>query len=462
VKVAVIGTGHVGLVTCVTFANIGHDVVGTDVDSEKIELLNRGVSPFYEPGLEEAIKTETSSGRLTFTLDAAGALAEAEVVFICVGTPARADGEANLVAMEQTASQIARHAHDDVVVVEKSTVPAGTADRVRTTLQREGKGLRFHMASNPEFLREGMAIHDALEPDRIVVGVESARGLDVLRRLYAPMLEAGAPLIVTDIRTAELAKHASNAFLALKISFANALARVCEHAGADVTTVADIMGADPRIGRAFLNAGLGYGGYCFPKDVAALKHLSERFGYPFPLLSEVERLNEEAVEAVAAKLREALWNLEGKRIAILGLAFKPDTDDVRFSPALSLARLLLASGAQVVGCDPRAAGGAKDELPELELANDVYEAATGAHALVIGTEWPEFRGLELSHLREVMTYPLIVDGRNLLDPADLVGSGFWYYPTGRPPVIPETSGPEGGSDDGSRRPPAPRQPTPLR
>jgi UDPglucose 6-dehydrogenase len=461
-KVTVIGTGHVGLVTCVTFASIGHDVIGTDVDSEKIELLARGISPFYEAGLEEAMHTETWSGRLSFTVDAPSALREAEVVFICVGTPARADGEANLVAMEQTASQIARHAQDDVVVVEKSTVPAGTADRVRTTLQREGKGLRFHMASNPEFLREGMAIHDALEPDRIVVGVESAHGLDVLRRLYAPLLEAGAPLIVTDIRTAELAKHASNAFLALKISFANALARVCERADADVTTVADIMGADPRIGRAFLNAGLGYGGYCFPKDVAALKHLSERFGYPFPLLREVERLNDEAVEAIAAKVREALWNLEGKRIAILGLAFKPDTDDVRFSPALALARRLLASGAHVVGCDPRAASGAKEEVPELELANDVYEAASGAHALVIGTEWPEFRGLDLTTLREVMTYPLIVDGRNLLDPANFAGSGFWYYPTGRPPVIPDPSHPSGDAGDGSERASASRHTTPLR
>jgi UDPglucose 6-dehydrogenase len=236
---------------------------------------------------------------------------------------------------------------------------------------------------------------------------------------------------------------------------------VCERADADVTTVADIMGADPRIGRAFLNAGLGYGGYCFPKDVAALKHLSERFGYPFPLLREVERLNDEAVEAIAAKVREALWNLEGKRIAILGLAFKPDTDDVRFSPALALARLLLASGAHVVGCDPRAASGAKEEVPELELANDVYEAASGAHALVIGTDWPEFRGLELATLREVMTYPLIVDGRNLLDPADFVGSGFWYYPTGRPPVIPEPSH-QGDADDGSERAPASRHATPLR
>jgi UDPglucose 6-dehydrogenase len=436
VKVAVMGTGHVGLVTCVTFASIGHEVVGTDVDVEKIELLRGGIPPFFEPGLEEAMKREAASGRLSFSTVVDEALRDAEVVFICVGTPARANGDANLLAMEQSAGQIARHAPDGAVVVEKSTVPAGTADRVRTTLQREGGGRSFHVASNPEFLREGAAMHDALEPDRIVIGVESPRSLDVLKRLYAPLLDAGVRLIVTDIRTAELAKHASNAFLSLKISFANALARVCERAGADVTAVADVMGSDPRIGRAFLNAGIGYGGYCFPKDVAALKRLSERLGYPFPLLQEVERLNDEAVEAVAAKVEEALWNLEGKRIALLGLAFKSGTDDVRFSPSLTLARRLLASGAHVVGFDPHAAGNAKDDLPELELASDAYEAATGAHAIVIATDWEEFRALDLAKLREIMTYPLVVDGRNLMDSTVMAEAGFWYYPTGRPPVVP--------------------------
>ncbi len=430
------GTGHVGLVTCVTFAGIGHEVVGTDVDVEKIELLQRGIAPFFEPGLDEAMAEGAASGRLSFSSDAAEALRDAEVVFICVGTPARANGDANLLAMEQSAKQIARHAPDGAVVVEKSTVPAGTADRVQTTLQREGEGRRYHVASNPEFLREGAAMHDALEPDRIVIGVESPRSLDALRRLYAPLLESGVRLIVTDIRTAELAKHASNAFLSLKISFANALARVCERAGADVTAVADVMGSDPRIGRAFLNAGLGYGGYCFPKDVAALKRLSERLGYPFPLLGEVERLNDEAVEAVAAKVEEALWNMEGKRIALLGLSFKAGTDDVRFSPALTLARRLLTAGATVIGCDPHAASNAKEDLPELELAADAYEAASGAHALVIATDWEEFRNLDLARLREGMTYPLIVDGRNLLDSGEMAEAGFWYYPTGRPPVVP--------------------------
>jgi UDPglucose 6-dehydrogenase len=436
VKVAVMGTGHVGLVTCVTFASIGHEVVGTDVDVEKIELLQRGIPPFFEPELEEAMKRESASGRLSFSTVAAEALRDAEVVFICVGTPARANGDANLLAMEQSAGQIARHAPDGAVVVEKSTVPAGTADRVRTTLHREGAGRRFHVASNPEFLREGSAMHDALEPDRIVIGIESPESLDVLRRLYAPLLEAGIELIQTDIRTAELAKHASNAFLALKISFVNALARLCERADADIADVADVMGRDPRIGRAFLDAGLGYGGYCFPKDVAALKRLSERLGYPLPILAEVERVNDEAIEAVAAKVEEALWNLEGKRIALLGLAFKPGTDDVRFSPALALARRLMASGANVVGCDPRAASNAKDELPELELAGDAYEAASGAHALVVATDWPVFRDLDLGTLKEIMLSPLVIDGRNLFDPSEMADAGFWYYPTGRPPVVP--------------------------
>lgn len=435
VNVTVLGTGHVGLVTCVAFASLGHRVIGTDVDEEKIALLQGGVCPFYEPGLAEALTKEMEAGRASFTSDPEEALGDADIVFICVGTPARADGQANLSAMESSASVIARHAPDDVVVVEKSTVPAGTADRVRLTLLREGEGRRFHVASNPEFLREGTALQDSLQPDRIVIGVESERALDVLQLLYEPLTQAGARLIVTDIRTAELAKHASNAFLALKISFANALARLCEKTGADVSAVADVMGSDPRIGRAFLNAGLGYGGYCFPKDVAALERLSTRHGHPFGLLKEVERLNAEAVESTAEKVEEALWNLEGKRIALLGLAFKPGTDDVRFSPALALARRLLDAGAMLVACDPQAGANAKEELSELELAGDPYEAATDAHCLVIATEWEEFRRLDLRRLRSIMAYPIVVDGRNVLDSAEMDAAGFWYYPTGRPPVL---------------------------
>jgi UDPglucose 6-dehydrogenase len=434
------GTGHVGLVTCVALASLGHDVVGTDVDAEKISLLTSGLCPFYEPGLEEALGREMAADRLSFTLAASEALRDAEVVFICVGTPARSNGEANLVAMESSAREIARHARDGVLVVEKSTVPAGTAERVRTTLARERDGFRFDVASNPEFLREGTGLRDALEPDRIVIGVESEWAREVLRGLYQPLTDRGYRLIETDIATAELAKHASNAFLALKISFANALARICERAGADVSSVADVMGSDPRIDRAFLNAGLGYGGYCFPKDLIALERLAARLGYEFPLLREVERLNDEAVEVAASKVEEALWNLEEKRVAMLGLAFKPGTDDIRFSPALALARRLQSAGAHVVGFDPRAAANAKQEMPELEIASDPYEAASGAHCLVLATEWQEFRTLDLAALKEVMAYPVVVDGRNALDPVEVAAAGFAYHPMGRPAILQSRSG----------------------
>ncbi len=436
-RIAVIGTGRVGLVTCVALASLGHETVGTDVDEGKMDLLRKGTPPFFEPGLEDALSRELASGRLSFETEVREALRDAEVVFICVGTPSRADGHANLLAVEQAVREIARHAMDGAVVVEKSTVPAGTAERVRQILIRDGGGRQVFVASNPEFLREGMALRDALVPDRIVIGVESDRSQEVLQRLYEPLTRAGARLIVTNTPTAELAKHASNAFLALKISFANALARLCERTGADVEAVADVLGADPRIGRAFLSAGLGYGGYCLPKDVAALERLAARLGYPFPLLQEIERLNQEAVEAVAARIEEAVWNLEGKRIALLGLAFKPNTDDVRSAPALELARRLLASGAQVVGYDPQAGDYAKEEVPGLELAGSVYEAAAASHCLVVATEWEEFRDVDLAALRDAMAHPVVVDGRNLFDPAEMVASGFWYYPTGRSVEMPE-------------------------
>jgi UDPglucose 6-dehydrogenase len=434
-RVAVMGTGRVGVVTCVAFSRLGHEVIGTDVDADKIAGLQRGVPPFFEPGLEEALGQENASGRLTFTTDVAHALSDAEIVFICVGTPSRPDGEANLIAVEMAVRDIARHAKDGAVVVEKSTVPAGTAERVRRTLQREGNGRQVHVASNPEFLREGMALRDALEPDRVVIGVEDDEGREALERLYGPMLAQDVRFIVTNIPTAELAKSASNAFLALKISFANALARLCERGGADVVDVADIMGADPRIGRAFLNAGIGYGGYCLPKDVAALERLAARLGYGFPMLREVVRVNDEAGDAVLARVEEAVWNLEGKTIALFGLAFKPDTDDVRSSPPLALAGKLLAEGARVVGYDPEAAAEARRQVPALETVDDPYEAARDADCVVLATEWDEFRTLDLATLAGAMAHPVIVDGRNLFDPDEMRAAGFWYYPTGRSPVL---------------------------
>ncbi|MGH2676128.1 MAG: UDP-glucose dehydrogenase family protein, partial [Actinomycetota bacterium] len=289
---------------------------------------------------------------------------------------------------------------------------------------------------NPEFLREGSAVEDSLHPDRILVGGDSAQALAVMRELYAPLVEAGSEWIETDLRTAELAKHASNAFLALKISFANALARLCEAAGADVEAVTEIMGADPRIGRAHLRAGMGYGGYCFPKDLQAFERLADRLGYDFPILREVARINEEAVEATYHKIEEALWNLEGKRIALLGLAFKAGTDDVRLAPALALADGLLSAGAVVIGYDPQAGANAKAEVPGLEVATDLYEALEGAHCAVVCTEWQEIADLDLGRAREAMALPIVVDGRNVFEPADMAAHGFTYLPTGRPPVQP--------------------------
>ena len=435
-RVAVVGTGHVGLVTCGSLAALGHDVVGLDADEEKIAMLQRGQMPFHEPGLAELIDEQAGGGRLEFTQEMAERFPWADVVFICVGTPPRASGEANLVAVEQVAREVALYATGRTLVVEKSTVPAGTAARLRRTLRFERKALgdELEVASNPEFLREGSAVRDAMAPDRILVGAEASWAFSTMRELYAPLIQEGVPLIETDINTAELAKHASNAFLALKISYANALARVCELAGADVVAVADVMGADPRIGRAFLNAGIGYGGSCFPKDIKAFERLTSKLGYEFPLLREVARINDEAIAATFEKVLDALWNLENKRVALLGLAFNPGTDDVRSSPALALAERLLASGAEVVGYDPRAMENAKEVLPGLQLAPDSYEAAAGAHCLVMCTDWPEFRDLDLECLCERMTYPLVVDGRNVFDATVMADAGFIYHPTGRPSI----------------------------
>jgi UDPglucose 6-dehydrogenase len=434
-EVSVIGTGHVGLVTCVALAHLGHDVTGTDADGEKIALLQRGQAPFHEPGLDHLLSEVLAAGSLAFHPTVADVVPGSDAVFICVGTPPRADGEANLLSVEQSARDIARNATSPMVVVEKSTVPVGTAVRLRQVLVQERPDLEFEVVSNPEFLREGRALRDTLEPDRILVGAETARGFETMRRLYEPIIQRGIPLMETDLMTAELAKHACNAFLALKISFANAMARICDRAGADVVRVADIMGSDPRIGRAFLDAGLGYGGSCFPKDLAAFERLVERLEGRLPLLGEIARINEEAVQAAAAKVNEALWNLEDKRIALFGLAFKPDTDDVRFAPALTLARLLLEQGAHVVGYDPRAMANAKAEVPELEVVMDPYDAAARADCVVLCTEWEVFRSLDLKRLRDVMTSPIVIDGRNLFDPHTMKKLGFTYHPTGRPSVI---------------------------
>lgn len=432
-RVVVVGTGHVGLLTSVTLAALDHDVVGVDEDEEKIGYLERGMSPFYEPGLLDLIERGLGSGRLRFEVEPTAAVSGAEVLFICVGTPAKASGEANLAAVERSARSLARHFSGPVVVVEKSTVPAGTAHRLLQVLRHERPDLTddIEVVSNPEFLREGHAVEDSLRPGRILVGAQSARGFEAMRRLYEPLTREGIRLIETDIATAELAKHACNAFLALKISYANALARLCERAGADVKAVADVMGSDARIGRAYLDAGLGYGGYCFPKDLQAFERLAARLGYDFPLMREIARINDEAVHATVEKVKDALWNLEDKRIALLGLSFKPRTDDVRFSPALALARRLLDEGATVVGYDPQAGANAKSEVPDLAVAASAYDAIDGAHCMVVCTEWDEFRLLELERAKELLAHPIVVDARNLFDPAEMRARGFVYYGMGR-------------------------------
>lgn len=436
-RICVIGTGHVGLITCVSLAELGYEVVGIDSDEEKMEQLTRGVSPFFEPGVQEYLTKGLAAGNLRFSAQPEECIPDADVVFVCVGTPARATGEANLIAVEQAATVVAKHASGRTVVVEKSTVPAGTSARVKRTLQREctDQAEELEVVSNPEFLREGMAVEDSLHPDRILIGAEAEWAFEVMRELYRPLTDQGSPLIETNIATAELAKHACNAFLALKISYANALARICERAGADVVSVADVMGSDPRIGRAFLNAGLGYGGYCFPKDLVAFERLAARSGYNFGLLHEVAAINEQAIEAAVDKVKDALWNLEDKKIAVLGLSFKPGTDDVRFSPALALAARLIEEGARVVGYDPEASTGAKAEVPEIEIAPDAYEALSGAHCAVVATEWGEFAQLDLERVKSEMAYPVVVDGRNVFDPQVMRAAGFVYYPAGRQPVL---------------------------
>jgi UDPglucose 6-dehydrogenase len=437
-RVAVIGTGHVGLAAAVTLAEFGHRVVGIDSDSTKIGLLADGIAPFHEPGLADMLNANIARGRLSFSTSISD-LNGAEVVFICVGTPAKATGEADLIAVERVARQVANSldgGDERVVLVQKSTVPAGTAGRVQRAVRLENARVseRIEVVANPEFLQEGQAVRGSLQPDRILVGADSVHAFAVMRRLYQAQIENGINYIETDVRTAEIAKHACNAFLALKISYVNALARLCELAGGDVVQVAEIMGADPRIGRSFLEAGLGFGGYCLPKDIQAFERLAAESGYDFPLLREIARLNQEALEGTLAKIRNGLWNLEDKRICLLGLSFKPGTDDVRFAPALALARRLLAEGARVVGHDPQANANAKNEVPELEIAQDPYEAARDAHCLVVCTDWPEFSNLDLVHLKRIMSHPLVVDGRNLLTPSEMATAGIIYFPTGRPPI----------------------------
>lgn len=429
-KTSIIGTGHVGLVTGACFAERGHQVLCVDVDRAKIAALRGGKVPIFEPGLEPLVARNVKAGRLRFGTTNREAVAFGDVVFICVPTPPLPDGKADLSYLEAVSRDIARHLDGYRLVVDKSTVPVHTGERVHEVITRHSPaGADFDVASNPEFLREGAAIEDALNPDRVVFGVESERAERVLRELYAPFK---ASVLATDIKSAELIKHASNSFLALKISFANALAAICERAGANVLEVTRGMGMDQRIGAAFLNPGIGYGGSCFPKDVAAFEAISKDLGYDFRLLREVQRINEEAREGFLKKVEQELWILKGKTIAAFGLSFKPGTDDVRESVALKVVQELLARGAIVRAYDPQALDQARKVVPKLKGFRTPYEAAKGADCLLLLTEWKEFLDLDFRRLKSVMAHPTVVDGRNLFDPAKLREAGFKYRSVGRP------------------------------
>jgi len=429
VKLSVIGAGYVGLVTAACFADRGHQVIGVDALDDKVRGLNRGEVPIYEPGLEDLIRRNLQAGRLTFTADTAQAVRDSEIVFICVGTPSRSDGEADLTAVATAAEQVAEALPGYRLIVEKSTVPVRTGERVRQVIQLVTRGaVEFDVACNPEFLREGSAVEDFLHPDRIVLGVETERAERLLRELYRGF---DCPLLVTDLSTAELIKHASNAFLALKISYINAVANLCDRVGADVEVVADGMGYDRRIGRAFLDAGVGYGGSCFPKDLAAFIKIADEVGYDFGLLREVQKVNAEQRDLVIRRLQQAVWVLSGRVVALLGASFKPNTDDVRDSPAVEIGRRLVREGATVRVYDPAALRNFLQEVPEARPCRDAYDAASGADALVVLTAWDEFRALDLARLRSALRRPVVIDGRNVFDPPTMRAQGFLYHGIGR-------------------------------
>lgn len=424
-----IGTGYVGLTSGACLAKIGHHVHCVDNDAEKIAMLERGEMPIYEPGLAEIIAESRKAGRLSFTTDIKAAVRDSTVCFIAVGTPPRETGEPDLVYVEHVARDIAESMQDYHLVVEKSTVPVQTGKWVRTTIERYNREKTpFDVASNPEFLREGSAVDDFLKPDRIVVGCETERARQIMREVYAPI---DAPIIFTDIASAELIKHASNAFLSMKISFANALSIVCEAAGADVRQVTRGMGMDKRIGPAFLEAGIGYGGFCFPKDLAAFIAISQQLGYDFRLLKEVAAVNEDMKRRFCRKIQSVLWNLRGKRIGVLGLAFKPNTDDMRFAPSIDIIAELVREGALVRAFDPQAMERAKKVIPGIEFCKTALDVADGADLLAILTEWPEFRKLDLGELKRRMRLPIICDGRNLFERSEVEQAGFTYIGVGR-------------------------------
>ena len=430
-EIAIIGSGYVGLVTGTCFAEVGHNVICVDNDERKVKALQSGIIPIYEPGLEDLVHRNVAARRLRFTTSIEDGVDNSQVIFIAVPTPPQSDGSVDLTYIERVAREIAAVLKSYRVIVDKSTVPVKTGEKVADTIRRYNKaGAEFDVVSNPEFLREGCAVDDLMHPDRIVIGAKSDRALELMRKIYEPFM---APVMVTDINSAELIKHAANSFLALKISYINAVSAICEASGADVQKVADGIGADKRIGRSFLSAGLGYGGSCFPKDIAAFIAISEQLGTPFNLLKEVQRINQSQRERFVKKLRDTLWLLKEKRLAVWGLTFKPDTDDVRNSIAIEMVNDLTREGAHVVAYDPKGTERVREFklCPDTVLASSALEAVRDAEALIIATEWKEFENVDFSEVRRLMHTPLIFDGRNLLDPNTMRDLGFQYHGIGR-------------------------------
>ena len=428
-KIAIAGAGYVGLVTAACFAEMGNEVICVDIDESKITKLNSSQIPFYEPGLKELIEKNRKKKRMSFTMDLKSAVRASEVVFICVGTPPRENGEADLSYVEEVARTVAEVMDSYKVIVEKSTVPVQTGEKLFKTIKAYGRDkAEFDVVSNPEFLREGSAISDFMKPDRIVVGCESEKARKIMKKLYAPLK---ATIIFTDIKSAEIIKHASNSFLATKISFINSISNICELAGADVEKVAEGMGLDKRIGRPFLNAGIGYGGFCFPKDSEAFIRIAEKLGYDFRLLKATQEINKDQVKHFVKKVEKSMWVVKGKNIGILGLAFKPNTDDMRFAPSIDIVNELQKEGAIIKVYDPEAMEKSKALFKGISYANGPYEAARGADAILILTEWDEFKKLDLKKIKASMKHPLVVDGRNIYNPDEMKRLGFMYVSMGR-------------------------------
>ncbi|MCX5710238.1 MAG: UDP-glucose/GDP-mannose dehydrogenase family protein [Candidatus Omnitrophica bacterium] len=428
-NISIIGSGYVGLVTGAALAELGNRVICVDSDAKKITLLKKGKVPIYEPGLKELISVNVKRKRLKFTSSIKEAVGSSEIIFIAVGTPSLENGEADLAGIENVARNIAINMKGYRLIVEKSTVPVETGEWVKQTISTYiKKKVAFDVASNPEFLKEGSAIRDFMHPDRIVIGVESRRAAELLIRLYKPI---NAPMVVTDIKSAELIKHASNSFLATKISFINAVSRVCDLVGADVAEVARGMGLDKRISSSFLSAGIGYGGSCFPKDLDAFITISKKLGYDFGLLKAAKNINEDQKAFVIRKIKDALWIVKGKSIAVLGLSFKPDTDDIRSAPALDLINSLRSEGARLKVYDPQAMPKAKAVLKGVEFCKDAYGAVRNVDCIIVATEWQEFKGLDFKKVKKLVKRPLLVDGRNIYNPQVLKKLGFHYIGIGR-------------------------------